>query len=430
MNGQMVARDELIALRRIQATPRRSATRSCNSRASGQEWSAFDSARQQPRPENGPLKVGLARLSPSGRDNLRDTDQTSGRPTYYAASSRRERPDNPTDEGVSLDAPEHGPGDATSVPAPEFSRPARGKMHADEVDIDAGLVARLVALQFPAWADLPVEEVASAGTVNAIYRLGPELMVRLPRAHTYTTDVHDDLQVLVPLAGRLPLEIPTIEEMGLPAEGYPFVWGIYRWIEGQAWSTGPPDDLDQASDDLAAFVIALQGLDPTGARPGYRGGPLVNADKLMPAAIAEASKWSPGRVLTRVWERSLSVPEWSGPPTWFHGDLLPTNLVVTAGRLRGIIDFGCCGVGNSTIEYSTASGLFDAEVRRAYRRALAVDDDTWVRARGWALVRGITGYLYYRETNPEFAAIAGRTLQAVLADFEAEGFTPPPAATE
>jgi len=140
-------------------------------------------------------------------------------------------------------------------------------MHADEVDIDAELVARLVASQFPAWADLPVEEVASADTVNAIYRLGNELMVCLPRAHTYATDVVDDLQVLVPLAGRLPLEIPTILAIGRPAQSYPFPWGIYRWIDGTSWSTRPTEDLNEAAEDLARFALALQAVDPSGA-PG------------------------------------------------------------------------------------------------------------------------------------------------------------------
>ncbi len=322
-----------------------------------------------------------------------------------------------------MDAPASDSAGSGSDPSPTDGDGAaqRQKMHGDEVDIDTDLVVRLVASQFPAWAGLPVEEVPSAGTVNGIYRLGPDLIIRLPRSHTYATDVEDDLKVLVPLAGRLPLEIPTILAIGRPGEGYPFRWGVYRWIDGTSWSARPPEDLYQAAEDLAGFVRSLQALDPSGARRGYRGGRLAAIDEIVRGAIAGSSELVPADAVTRAWEVSLAVPERSGPPVWFHGDLLPTNLVVADGRLRGVIDFGCCGIGNPAVEYSTAWSLFPAEVRLIYRQALAVDEDTWIRARGWAILRGVMGYDYYRTTNPEFAANAWHSLQEVLAEIETEG---------
>ena len=60
------------------------------------------------------------------------------------------------------------------------------KMHADELETDASLVGRLLAAQFPHWADLPIEPVQSSGTDNAIYRLGDDMAVRLPRIHWAT----------------------------------------------------------------------------------------------------------------------------------------------------------------------------------------------------------------------------------------------------
>jgi aminoglycoside phosphotransferase (APT) family kinase protein len=51
------------------------------------------------------------------------------------------------------------------------------------VETDAALVRRLLAAQFPQWAHLSTEPVESAGTDNAIYRLGDEMSVRLPRIH-------------------------------------------------------------------------------------------------------------------------------------------------------------------------------------------------------------------------------------------------------
>ena len=56
-----------------------------------------------------------------------------------------------------------------------------GAMHADELAIDAALVTRLLAAQFPRWADLTIERVEPSGTDNAIYRLGADMAVRLPR---------------------------------------------------------------------------------------------------------------------------------------------------------------------------------------------------------------------------------------------------------
>jgi len=54
-------------------------------------------------------------------------------------------------------------------------------MHADELDLDAALVGRLIEAQFPAWARPPLEPVLPAGTDNALFRLGEDLVVRLPR---------------------------------------------------------------------------------------------------------------------------------------------------------------------------------------------------------------------------------------------------------
>lgn len=336
-------------------------------------------------------------------------DRGPGQSNRNAASAAGNVHSNLTIEGVSLDAPDTRPSGSADTTRP--------KMHADEIDIGPELVHRLVASQFPHWEDLSLTEIPSAGTVNAIYRLGPDMLVRLPRSPTYATDVESDLQVLLPLAGRrLPLEIPVILAMGRPVDDYPFVWGVYRWIEGHPWSATPPEDLYGAADDLAGFVRALQSFDPSGARPGYRGSPLAPMGAMVRDMINGAADLISVEMALRAWEESLAAPAWSRAPVWFHGDLLPTNLVVAHGRLQGVIDFGCCGTGDPAIEYSTAWTLFPAEVRQHYRAAVHVDDATWLRARGWALVRGVAGYGYYRETNPEFAHLSWLTLQEVLAD--------------
>ncbi len=148
--------------------------------------------------------------------------------------------------------------------------PAR-KMHADEVDTDVPLVRRLLAAQFPHWADLPIEPVHSAGTDNAIYRLGDDLAVRLPRIDRATRQVDKEHEWMPRLAPHLPLAIPVPLARGIPGEGYPWHWSIAPWLEGENATIERIADLRQAATDLAQFVTALQRIDPAGGPPPGEG---------------------------------------------------------------------------------------------------------------------------------------------------------------
>src|SRR5947207_9742242 len=138
------------------------------------------------------------------------------------------------------------------------------RMHADEVNTDVSLVRRLLAAQFPQWADLPIRPVRSAGTDNALYRLGEDMVVRLPRIHWAVGQVEKEQQWLPRLAPLLPLAIPVPLAKGTPAEGYPWHWSIYRWLEGENATIERLADLHQAATALAEFVAALQRIDPAG----------------------------------------------------------------------------------------------------------------------------------------------------------------------
>jgi aminoglycoside phosphotransferase (APT) family kinase protein len=106
-------------------------------------------------------------------------------------------------------------------------------MHADEADIDISLVRRLLAAQFPHWADLPVEPVDSSGTDNAMYRLGDDMAVRLPRIKGAVGNVDGEQQWMPRLAPLLPVAIPTPLGEGVPGAGYPWKWSVLRWLDGQ-----------------------------------------------------------------------------------------------------------------------------------------------------------------------------------------------------
>jgi aminoglycoside phosphotransferase (APT) family kinase protein len=294
------------------------------------------------------------------------------------------------------------------------------KMHDWEADIDAGLVRRLVAAQFPALAGLPVTAFRSTGTVNAIYRLGDGLYARLPRMARWARDLEREAHWLPRLAGTLPLQIPEPVALGRPGDGYPFGWAIYRWIEGQPYA-GELVDERQAARDLARFVTGLRRMDTADApRAGRR--PLRELDAGTRAGIEEAGDDIDHDAVLAAWELALEAPAWDGAaPAWIHADLLPPNLLVGGGRLRAVIDFGAAGAGDPAADLIAAWSVFGPAGREMFRGALGADDGDWDRARGVALHQAVMLIPYYRATNPGMAALARRTVGQVLADIRARG---------
>ena len=290
-----------------------------------------------------------------------------------------------------------------------------GKMHAGEVHIDAALVERLIAEQFPRWAGLPIRAVRSTGTVNAIYRLGDHLCARLPRVEEWEQDLEKEWRWLPKLAPHLSLRVPEPIGKGHPTGSYPFSWAVYGWIDGRPYSADLVDDEQQAARDLARFVAELRRIDPAGApRSGRR--PLRELDAVTRAAIEVARGVIDGDAATAAWERALEAPAWKGTPVWIHADLLRPNVLVRDGQLRAVIDFGGTGVGDPAADVIAAWSVFGRLGRRAFRDALDVDDGTWNRARGFALHQAALIIPYYGRTNPEFVSLASRTVEEVLAD--------------
>ncbi len=297
------------------------------------------------------------------------------------------------------------------------------KMHIDEVDIDSTLVSWLLAAQFPRWAALPIEPIHSAGTDNAIYRLGDDMSVRLPRIEGATGQVDKEQRWLPILAPHLPLAIPNPLAKGIPGEGYLWHWSVYQWLEGENATIGHITDADQAARDLAQFIAALQRIDPTGGPyPGahnfFRGAPLSTRDAETRAAIASLDGLLDTDAVTRAWDIALQAPAWHGPPVWIHGDLSPLNLLVQQGRLSAVIDFGGLGVGDPACDLQIVWNFLSTETRNIFRAELSVDDATWVRGRGWALSIGLIALPYYQSTNPVLAGIARRAIDEVLADHQ------------
>ena len=289
------------------------------------------------------------------------------------------------------------------------------RMHDEEADIDAKLVAELIAGQFPRLSDLRITAVESSGTVNAIYRLGAQLCARLPRVESWVRDLEKECAWLPKLAPHLSLGVPTPVAMGRATSAYPFPWAIYRWIDGVTYAEEEIDDEQRAAADLARFVAELRRLSPLGGpRAGRR--PLHELDAVTRAAIDSSRAFIDPDAAVAAWENALAAPPWDGSAVWIHGDLLRPNVLVTSGRVSAVIDFGTVGVGDPATDVVAAWSVFGAGGRGSFRGALNVDDGTWRRARGIALHQAAMIIPYYLETNPGLVRLAQDTVREVVAD--------------
>lgn len=288
-----------------------------------------------------------------------------------------------------------------------------------EVDIDAALVRALVAEQVPEHAGLAVVE-AAAGWDNAIFRLGDELLVRLPRRALAVPLVEHEQRWLPTIAPKLPLPIPVPVYAGRPGHGYPWPWSIGPWLPGDRAAVVPPANLKDAATALGRFLAALHEPAPTDAPENlYRGGPL--SDRAAPTAmrIEQLDGMIDRTTVTECWEQLMGTPRWAGPPIWLHGDLHPSNVLVDEGKVSAIIDFGDITSGDPATDLSIGWMLFAPPDRAVFRQAAGpVDDDTWTRARGWALSLALT-YLASSAADPIMYAESLRTIDAVLTDHRA-----------
>lgn len=295
----------------------------------------------------------------------------------------------------------------------------------DEVIIDAALVRRLVERQFPGWASLPVEPVRPGGWDNRTLRLGEAMCVRLPSAEAYASQVEKEHRWLPSLAPLLPLTIPTPLAMGKPALGYPWSWSIYAWMEGEPAAAAHIPDLPGFATDLAGFLTALQRIDTSsGPAPGahnfHRGGPLATYDAEARQAVAALGKQIDAEAVIAMWDAALAAP-WRGAPVWLHGDVSPGNLLVRAGRLSAVIDFGCCGVGDPACDLAIAWTFFEGESRAAFKAAVPLDAGAWLRGRAWALWKALIVWSGLPGANPADADKSRRIVDDLLVEHRRAG---------
>jgi aminoglycoside phosphotransferase (APT) family kinase protein len=291
-------------------------------------------------------------------------------------------------------------------------------MHENEVAVDETFARRLIAAQFPQWADLPLRPVEPQGTDNVIFRVGVELTARFPRIEWAADQPATEHEWLPRLGPRLPLAVPMPLALGSPAAGYPWHWSICTWLPGTMATSDHLGDQVEAAEDLAGFVLALQAIDSAGGpAPGGRGGPLAKRDNDCRASIAKiVDRYDVGWLVDE-WVAALEAPVLSAPAVWLHGDLDSRNLLATDGRLSGALDFASIAVGDPAADVMVAWKMFDRAVRPRFRDLLAVDDAMWRRARGWLLSQAVMILSYYTmETNRVLVEEADRWLGALKND--------------
>jgi aminoglycoside phosphotransferase (APT) family kinase protein len=293
-------------------------------------------------------------------------------------------------------------------------------MHVGEVVADEAIVRKMLAVQFPHWGKLQLSAVQSAGTDNAIFRLGSDMCVRLPRIDYAERQIDKECACL-PKLGPLPLEIPESLAQGDPQDGFPWRWAVYRWITGETATPERLVDMREAAKTLGQFVKALQSRDASGgpmageATRG-RGLPLSARDRRVRQAIDALGDEYDIRVLHAAWDQAVSTPVFAGKPVWIHADLHEGNLLQLDGRLTAVIDFGLAGVGDPAADLTPTWTFLPAEARRPFRDEIMPDEDAWTRGRGWALSIAVIALAYYLHTNPTLVRMSRRTIAAVLED--------------
>lgn len=288
------------------------------------------------------------------------------------------------------------------------------------ITVSPAMVRQLLAHQFPAWAGLPLAPVLPGGTDHALFRLGGDLVVRLPRRPSAAVQVARERRWLPRLATALPLGVPVPLATGRPGRGYPWPWSVCRFLPGQDATVQPPADPAEAAAALGAFGAALRSLPaangpPAGPANHGRGVPLAQLDARVRRDLATVAGEVDALALAGAWDAALAAPPWSAAPAWLHGDLHPGNLLIRDGRLAGVLDWGLMGVGDPACDLIPAWNWCDAAARARFRAAARVADADWLRGRGWAIFTAVIALAFYRRTDAPLVAICRRTLAAVAA---------------
>lgn len=266
-------------------------------------------------------------------------------------------------------------------------------MSKDQIIINERLVQNLLASQFPEWKGLPIKSVSHQGWDNRTFRLGEDILVRIPSSQEYISQVEKEQLWLPKLAPHLPYPIPVPIALGKPDNGYPWKWSIYKWLTGESALYALIDNLEIFATDLAHFIYTLHQVNTLGGPvPGldnfYRGGSLLNYDAETRKAISFLHGRIDQKAILDLWEKAIST-KYAGHPVWVHGDISPGNLLVSGGQLSAVIDFGQLAIGDPACDLMITWTLFYGKSRETFIQSLPLEQDIWIRAKAWTLWKAL-----------------------------------------
>jgi aminoglycoside phosphotransferase (APT) family kinase protein len=287
-------------------------------------------------------------------------------------------------------------------------------MHADEVPVDEELVGSLLRSQCPELAGLPMQRVVPWGTDHAVFRLGEELVVRLPRIGWANGQPAFEARWLPFLAPHLPVLLPEPVLLGQPSAGYPFEWAVHRWVHGEPAGPSTIGDPVAFALELADVVRPLQRVPLDDSPPATnRARPLQDYEQEALGFIAYAGDLIDAEAARTVWAEAVAVRPHAGPPVWVQGDL-EGNCIVDGGTLVGIVDWGSACAGDPAVDVQVVwSPLFTDASRTAFLDALGVDQDTLARSRGAAVHQACAALRYYQHTYPLIVERSRHKLEAI-----------------
>jgi aminoglycoside phosphotransferase (APT) family kinase protein len=292
-------------------------------------------------------------------------------------------------------------------------------VHPDQLGISADIARVLIDEQFPQWRNLRLREVAAAGTVHAIVRIGNGLAARFPLRGDDPVAVRAGLEAEAAAARELaavsPVPTPRPVAIGGPGAGYPLPWSVQTWLPGRV---ATPHDLAGSSacaGDLAAFIGALRAVDTRGRRFAGtgRGGDLQDHGAWMQTCFRESEHLLDVPRLGALWTELRDLPP-AGPDVMSHHDLIPGNVLVRDGRLVGVLDGGGFGPADPALDLVAAWHLLDDVRRAALRRVLGCGDIEWERGRAWAFQQAMGLVWYYVQSNPVMSELGRSTLGRLL----------------
>jgi len=283
-------------------------------------------------------------------------------------------------------------------------------------EITLNLVTKLIQEQFPQWADLPIKPVERSGHDNRTFRLGNTMLIRLPSRDEYAPAVIKEQKWLPQLAQHLSIPIPLPLAMGKPNKEYPFNWSIYQWIEGENSDTLDEKDLNQFAYDVAQFLHELHKIDITGAPIATdRGTTPFHYDDETKNCLEQLKSLIDTQTALSIWQTGLNS-QWNQNPVWIHSDLAVGNILVKDHKLAAVIDFSGIAVGDPACDVVIAWTFFKGESREIFKQAMNLDDNTWARARGWALWKALITLIAIENKQSIKAAEQLRIIDAITKD--------------